>query len=61
MGLLEDIEEIISTADPVIKLAWNNAEYFERLSPFIIGSKELFDLTDQQLDQIFDVASKIEF
>lgn len=60
-GLLDNIVSYINNpdTDPMVKLAWDNATEFRRLSPMIIDLGKHFDLTDNQLDNLFVTAASI--
>jgi len=58
-GLLDDIQEVIDASeDPLVALAWSEAG-FERLSPFVAQMQGALGLADQQLDELFDAASRV--
>lgn len=61
-GLLTSIESIINNpeSDPMLKLAWDNALEFRRLSPMLITLTSTMGLTDEQLDNLFIQALSIE-
>ena len=59
-GLLDDIQEVIEASeDPLVALAWGEAG-FERLSPFVMQMQAAIELTDSQLDELFDAAAVIK-
>ena len=60
-GLLDDIEAYMSlpTTDWIIKMAWEEALHFDRPSPMISSLKDLFGLTDSQIDDLFIFAKTI--
>ena len=58
-GLLNDIQAAIDASeDPLVALAWSEAG-FERLSPFVMQMQVDIELTDAQLDELFDIAMKV--
>lgn len=61
-GLLTDVENYINNpdTDPLVKLAWNNATEFRRLSPIISVLGSTFNLSEIQLDKLFESAKSIE-
>ena len=61
-GLLDSVQSVIDSAntDPLIVLAWNHALEFKRLSPAIINLSNILGWTDEQLDELFEVAKTIE-
>ena len=61
-GLLDDVEAMMSDhqADPIAKLAWQDAIEFRRYSPALTGVATALGWTDAQLDQLFIAASQIE-
>ncbi len=48
------------SSDPLIKLAWDNAQTFERSSPTIAALAAALGLTDAQVDDLFRAASLIK-
>jgi hypothetical protein len=59
-GLLDQIEEALATVDPFAKLAWTDAVEFRRNSPTIAALQSAVGLTDEQIDDLFRAAAKIE-
>jgi hypothetical protein len=60
-GLLETIEGAIAiSTDDMVKLAWNEAQEFKRLSPTVLAISAGLGLTDEQLDDLFITAATIE-
>ena len=58
-GLLDDIQVAIDASeDPLIGLAWSEAG-FERLNPFVMQMQAAIELTDDQLDNLFDAATGV--
>lgn len=60
-GLLEAVENYMAepTTPFLQKLAWKEAQSFERNSPTVAALAGLLNLTDSQLDQMFIDADKI--
>lgn len=60
-GLLDQVETVINdpATDPLVKLAWNNATEYKRLSPMIVALAAQLNLTDTQLDELFTNAANI--
>lgn len=59
-GLLAEAEQAVdASTDPLVKLAWKEAG-FERLSPMVIKLGKDMQLTDEQLDNLFDTAKRIK-
>jgi hypothetical protein len=60
-GILEAVESVISQADPLVQIAWNEAIEFRRNSPTIISLANTIDppLTETQLDDLFRAAMEI--
>lgn len=61
-GMLTAVEAIM--VDPAtsnrIKLAWNNGATFKRYSDMILDVASLLGLTEEQIDELFEYASKVE-
>lgn len=60
-GLLDAVETYINnpSTDATTKLAWNKATEFRRLSPMISTIASVLNITDTQLDNLFEEAAKI--
>lgn len=59
-GLLETVEAAIAgSGDALLKLAWADAQTFERASPTIAAMAGSLGLTDAQVDDLFQAASVI--
>ena len=59
-GLLDDVEAAVAASDdPMIKLAWQEAS-FVRLSPLISAIAEAVGISDEQLDELFESAMRVE-
>lgn len=60
-GLLNDVLALVNdpATDPVVVLAWNNAQSFERLSSMVAGIATALGLTNEQLDDLFETAAAI--
>lgn len=61
MGLYEQVENAINSSNnSIIKLAWNNALQFKRTSPAVLEICNTLNFTEEQIDQLFEEAIKIE-
>ena len=64
-GLLEDVERLIAESEFIIQLAWKEATVFERNSRIIRAMKydltwpDGSEITDEQLDNLFEEARQI--
>lgn len=58
-GLLSQVEEFVSQADDMTKLAWNEASVFRRDSTVLVTLASSVGMTEQQLDELFALASTI--
>jgi len=60
-GLLDQVQVVMNdpNTDPLVKLAWQDAQEFNRLSPTIIKIASSLKLSDDQLDTLFDQAGDI--
>lgn len=61
-GLLARVKAIMAdpATDPLTVLAFDSAQTFKRYSPMVLAMAAALSLTDQQLDDLFISASKIE-
>lgn len=61
-GLLTSVQSIIDApeTDMLVKLAWDNAQTFERTSPTVLALAQTLSLTGEQLDALFTQASQIK-
>ena len=59
MELLDDVETLIASASPIVKLAWENAIEFNRQSPSLLAMASALGLSSEQLDALFIEASKV--
>lgn len=61
-GILTTVEALMSApeTDMLAKLAWQDAQEFRRNSPTVLAMAGALGLTDEQLDQLFEVAKSIE-
>lgn len=61
-GLYDAVEALM--ADPLtpfeVRLAWDKAQHFSRLSPAVTTMGAALGLTDTQLDDLFALAATIE-
>jgi len=46
--------------DAIVKLAWEDAQTFRRNSPTVKALAQTLELSDEQLDAMFEAASQIE-
>lgn len=59
MELLDDVETLMTSASPIVKLAWENAIEFNRQSPSLLAMSSALGLSSEQLDALFIEASKV--
>lgn len=61
-GLLEQVEAIMAAPETSVltKLAWQNAQKFERQSQMVLAIAKVIPLSDQELDDLFITAAGIE-
>lgn len=61
-GLLDDVEAMMAAPETpaLAKLAWADAQEFERASPTIAAMAGQIGLTDAQLDELFITAAGIK-
>ena len=59
-GYLSSAEAAVAQGDVMTKLAWDNAQSFERSSPTLAALAGALGITDTQLDELFIAASKIK-
>jgi hypothetical protein len=61
-GRLAEVEAVINDpqTDPLIKLAWNRANEFRRLSPLVVKMQQQLAWSDEYIDQLFRFASEIQ-
>lgn len=61
-GLYNAVVELMNdpATDFEVKLAWEKAQHFSRLSPTVAAMGAALGLTDQQLDDLFALAATIE-
>lgn len=61
MNLYSIVENIMSApqTDPLAKIAWEYASNFYRISPFVNSIASVLNLTDEQLDALFEQAMEI--
>ena len=58
-GMLDDVEAVMATADPLARMAWADATEFRRNSPTIAALAIIAGLTETQVDDLFRVAITI--
>ena len=59
MGIYDDLNNYINQASNSVKIAYNNATYWDRNSTLIGEFGELMGFDQNQLDEFFYNASKI--
>ena len=61
-GILPAVEAYMSNTetDATVVDAWHNSPQFVRLAPLVMGMAAALELTDEQLDGLFDVAMQVE-
>lgn len=59
-GVFDSVESSIESADFMTKLAWKEAQSFERDSAMIASIGAAVGLTDEDIDNLFISASKIK-
>lgn len=59
-GILDAVEAAVaaSTYKPV-QIYWSSASSFERNNPYVLGLAAELNISDEQMDALFDEASKI--
>lgn len=59
---LAEVEALMSHPDTpaLTKLAWTDAQEFNRTSPTVLGMAQLLNLTDDDLDNLFILGSGIQ-
>lgn len=59
-GLLDIVQAAITAStDPLVSLAWNNAQTFDRSSPTIASLATSLNLSSTQIDDLFIAGSKL--
>lgn len=60
-NLLDTVEQLVNdpATDPLVKLAYNNATQWDRLSSMITTLATALNLSDAQVDDLFKEAAKI--
>lgn len=59
VGVLGDVEEYISEADAITKLAWSECMEWRRDSPMVNGIGAALGMTSDEIDDLFITASGI--
>jgi len=61
LNLYSAVENIMSDpqTDPMAKIAWEYASNFYRISPFVNSMASVLNLTDEQLDDLFEQAMAV--
>lgn len=57
--LLDAANAAVAAADPIVQLAWADAQEFQRASPTIAALGAALGLTDAQIDELFESAAGI--
>lgn len=60
MGLLDTVNEAVQGAPRSFQIAWNNADQIDRIGKGIDFVQEQLDLSDQQIDEMFEQAKQID-
>ena len=62
IGRLDEVETIVAASSRRTQIAWENATHLRRLSPAMVDLTEGSNppLTDEQLDDVFQLAMSIE-
>ena len=60
LGIYDTLQSTLQLADKSTMIAFENALYWDRESPLIVSLGQELGMTDQQLDDFFYNASKIE-
>lgn len=58
-GLLEAANAAVAAADPIVQIAWADAQEFRRTSPTIAALGAALGLTEAQIDDLFAAAALI--
>ena len=59
-GLLEQVDAAVAASDdPLVKLAWSEAQTFERISPAILAITDDLGMAPQEVNDLFIAAKKI--
>lgn len=61
-GLLDQVRTMMTELpeDDLTRIAWEDAQEFRRNSPTVAALAAELELTDEQLDELFEQASSIE-
>ena len=60
LGYTDEIDQMIDEYSPIVQKAWNEAPMIRRASPMIIEFSDRLDLTDEEVDELFTEADKIQ-
>ena len=60
LGYTDEIKQMISEYSPIVQKAWNDAPTIRRASPMIIEFADRLDLSDDEVDDLFTEAAKIQ-
>ncbi len=58
-GLLSQVNAAVAQLDETAKIEWEYASEVKRDAPLVVGLAQALNLTDQQLDELFILASNI--
>lgn len=59
-GLYDQIDEYVRTStDSALKISWNDTTNFERNNQFVASMAEVFELTNDQIDDLFILAATL--
>lgn len=58
-GLLEQVEQTLSTVDDIQKIEWSDSLHFERNNPVLMAIAQSLNLTNEQLDEMFIAAKEL--
>lgn len=61
-GLLSQVQTLMDDpgTDPIVTLAWQDAQEFRRYSPTVAAMADALGLDDAQVDDLFEQATTIE-
>ena len=59
-GYMEVIQPMIDQSPSIVQKAWNDAPMMRRASPMILEFADRLDLTDEEVDELFTEADKIQ-
>lgn len=59
-GLLDQVNELMQHADPMLSIAWNEAPSFRRDSPALHSMAEALNLSEEEVDALFAEALTVQ-